>query len=94
MTTERDRALQTALGQIERAHGKGAIMRLGDVQTQHIDIIPTGALTLDIALGVGGIPRGRIVEVYGPESSGQDHADASHHRRGAEARRRRRLHRC
>ena len=71
MTTERDRALQTALGQIERAHGKGAIMRLGDVHAQHIDIIPTGALTLDIALGVGGIPRGRIVEVYGPESSGK-----------------------
>ena len=61
MTTERDRALQTALGQIERAHGKGAIMRLGDVHAQHIDIIPTGALTLDIALGVGGIPRGRII---------------------------------
>ncbi len=71
MTTERDRALQTALGQIERAHGKGAIMRLGEVQAQPIDIIPTGALTLDIALGVGGVPRGRIIEVYGPESSGK-----------------------
>ena len=71
MTTERDRALQTALGQIERAHGKGAIMRLGEVQAQPIDVIPTGALTLDIALGVGGIPRGRIIEVYGPESSGK-----------------------
>ncbi|MGA7987317.1 MAG: recombinase RecA [Candidatus Dormiibacterota bacterium] len=71
MTTERDRALQTALGQIERAHGKGAIMRLGEVQAQPIDVIPTGALTLDIALGVGGVPRGRIIEVYGPESSGK-----------------------
>jgi recombination protein RecA len=71
VTTERDRALQTALGQIERAHGKGAIMRLGDGHAQHIDIIPTGALTLDIALGVGGIPRGRICEIYGPESSGK-----------------------
>jgi recombination protein RecA len=71
VTTERDRALETALGQIERAHGKGAIMRLGEVRAQPIDIIPTGALTLDIALGVGGVPRGRIIEVYGPESSGK-----------------------
>ncbi len=71
MATERERALETALGQIERAHGKGAIMRLGEVQAQPIDVIPTGALTLDIALGVGGVPRGRIIEVYGPESSGK-----------------------
>ena len=71
MTTERDRALQTALGQIERAHGKGAIMRLGEAQGQRVEIIPTGALTLDIALGVGGVPRGRVLEVYGPESSGK-----------------------
>ena len=71
MSTERDKALETALGQIERSHGKGAIMRLGEAQTQRVDIIPTGALTLDIALGVGGIPRGRIIEVYGPESSGK-----------------------
>jgi recombination protein RecA len=70
-TTERDRALTTALGQIERSHGKGAIMRLGEVQVQNVEAIPTGALTLDIALGVGGIPRGRIVEIYGPESSGK-----------------------
>jgi len=71
VATERDRALQTALGQIERAHGKGAIMRLGEAQTQRVEVIPTGALTLDIALGVGGVPRGRIIEVYGPESSGK-----------------------
>jgi recombination protein RecA len=71
VTTERERALSTALSQIERAHGKGAIMRLGDVQTQRVEFIPTGALTLDIALGVGGIPRGRVVEVFGPESSGK-----------------------
>ena len=71
VTTERERALSTALSQIERSHGKGAIMRLGDVQTQRVEIIPTGALTLDIALGVGGIPRGRVVEVFGPESSGK-----------------------
>ena len=89
MTTERDRALQTALGQIERAHGKGAIMRLGDVHAQHIDVIPTGALTLDIALGVGGIPRGRVVEIYGPESSGKTtltlHIIAEAQRRGGVA---------
>jgi len=71
VSTERERALQTALGQIERAHGKGAIMKLGDAQAQRVEIIPTGALTLDIALGVGGVPRGRVVEVYGPESSGK-----------------------
>ena len=71
MTTERDRALSTALGQIERAHGKGAIMRLGEVTTHRVEAIPTGALTLDIALGVGGVPRGRVIEIYGPESSGK-----------------------
>jgi len=71
VTTERERALSTALSQIERSHGKGAIMRLGDAQAQRVEIIPTGALTLDIALGVGGIPRGRVVEVFGPESSGK-----------------------
>ena len=71
VTTEKDRALTTALGQIERAHGKGAIMRLGDAQAQKVEVIPTGALTLDIALGVGGVPRGRVIEVYGPESSGK-----------------------
>jgi len=71
LTTERDRALTTALGQIERSYGKGAIMKLGDATAQRVEVIPTGALTLDIALGVGGVPRGRIVEVYGPESSGK-----------------------
>jgi recombination protein RecA len=71
VTTERERALSTALGQIERSHGKGAIMRLGEAQVQRVEYIPTGALNLDIALGVGGIPRGRIVEIYGPESSGK-----------------------
>lgn len=89
VTTERERALQTALGQIERAHGKGAIMRLGDAQTQRVEFIPTGALTLDIALGVGGVPRGRVVEVYGPESSGKTtltlHIIAEAQRRGGVA---------
>ena len=89
VTTERERALSTALSQIERSHGKGAIMRLGDVQTQRVEIIPTGALTLDIALGVGGIPRGRVVEVFGPESSGKTtltlHVIAEAQRRGGVA---------
>jgi recombination protein RecA len=72
LSTERDRALSTALTQIERSYGKGAIMRLGEASAQkNIDVIPTGALTLDIALGVGGVPRGRVIEVYGPESSGK-----------------------
>jgi recombination protein RecA len=71
VTTERERALTTALGQIERSHGKGAIMRLGEIHTQRVEAIPTGALTLDIALGVGGVPRGRVIEIYGPESSGK-----------------------
>ena len=89
VTTERERALQTALGQIERAHGKGAIMRLGEVQTQRVEVIPTGALTLDVALGVGGVPRGRVIEVYGPESSGKTtltlHIIAEAQRRGGVA---------
>jgi len=89
VTTERERALSTALSQIERSHGKGAIMRLGDAQAQRVEIIPTGALTLDIALGVGGIPRGRVVEVFGPESSGKTtltlHIIAEAQRRGGVA---------
>jgi len=68
---DRDKALETAMAQIERAHGKGALMRLGDEPRVPIDVIPTGALSLDIALGIGGFPRGRIVEIYGPESSGK-----------------------
>ncbi len=68
---DRDKALDTAMAQIERAHGKGALMRLGDEARVPIDVIPTGALSLDIALGIGGFPRGRIIEIYGPESSGK-----------------------
>lgn len=64
-------ALQSALDQIEKAFGKGSIMKLGDKTKQIIQVIPTGAIALDIALGVGGIPKGRIVEIYGPESSGK-----------------------
>jgi recombination protein RecA len=68
---ERDKALDIALGQIERQFGKGAIMRMGDDTQVAVAAIPTGALSLDIALGVGGLPRGRVVEIYGPESSGK-----------------------
>lgn len=64
-------ALQSAIGQIEKTYGKGSIMKMGENETKDIEVIPTGALTLDIALGVGGVPRGRIVEIYGPESSGK-----------------------
>ena len=69
--SEKMRALEAALGQIEKQFGKGSIMKLGDFQAMNVEAIPTGALSLDIALGIGGIPRGRIVEVYGPESSGK-----------------------
>jgi recombination protein RecA len=68
---DREKALETALAQIERAHGKGSVMRLGDEPRMPVDVIPTGSISLDVALGVGGLPRGRIVEVYGPESSGK-----------------------
>ena len=68
---DRERALETALAQIERQFGKGSVMRLGDEPRAPIEVIPTGSVALDIALGVGGLPRGRVVEVYGPESSGK-----------------------
>jgi len=68
---DRKKALDAALTQIEKAFGKGAIMRLGDSTVTDIEVIPTGSLGLDFALGVGGIPRGRVIEVYGPESSGK-----------------------
>jgi recombination protein RecA len=68
---DRDKALASALSSIERAHGKGAVMRLGDETRVPMDVIPTGAISLDVALGIGGLPRGRVVEIYGPESSGK-----------------------
>jgi len=71
MSFDRNKALETALGQIERQFGKGAVMRLGKNEAMQVDAIPTGSLSLDIALGIGGLPRGRIIEVYGPESSGK-----------------------
>jgi recombination protein RecA len=69
--TDRQRALDVALGQVEKAFGKGAIMRMGDDSREAIEAIPTGSLSLDIALGIGGLPKGRITEIYGPESGGK-----------------------
>ena len=71
MSEERSKALKLAIEKIEKDFGKGSIMKLGDKTTVNVDAIPTGALSLDVALGIGGIPRGRIIEIYGPESSGK-----------------------
>src|SRR5450432_78469 len=83
---DRAKALENALAQIERAHGKGSVMRLGDEVRSPIEVIPTGSIALDVALGIGGLPRGRIVEIYGPESSGKTtlalHAVANAQRAG------------
>jgi recombination protein RecA len=83
---DRDKALETALAQIERQFGRGAIMRLGDEGRVPIEVIPTGAIALDIALGIGGFPRGRVVEIFGPEGSGKTtvalHAAASAQKNG------------
>ncbi|MGO3147301.1 MAG: recombinase RecA [Leucobacter sp.] len=68
---DREKALDSALAQIDRQFGKGAIMRMGDQERQPVEVIPTGSVALDVALGIGGLPRGRIVEIYGPESSGK-----------------------
>jgi recombination protein RecA len=68
---DRDKALDAALAQIDRQFGKGSVMRLGDDVRAPIEVIPTGSIALDIALGIGGLPRGRVVEIYGPESSGK-----------------------
>ncbi len=68
---DREKNIEMAMSQIERQFGTGAIMRMGDEEIRKMDVIPTGALSLDLALGIGGVPRGRIVEIYGPESSGK-----------------------
>jgi len=68
---EKAKALDNAILQIEKTYGKGTVMKLGQAQTYEVDAIPTGSMTLDLALGIGGVPRGRIVEIYGPESSGK-----------------------
>ncbi|MEH2937555.1 recombinase RecA [Lawsonibacter sp. JLR.KK007] len=86
--TDKKKALATAMAQIERAYGKGSIMRLGENTGVVVDSIPTGSLSLDIALGIGGVPKGRIIEVYGPESSGKTtlalHIVAEAQKRGGE----------
>ena len=71
MSEKKDHALQSALDQITKRWGEGSIMRLGEAASLEVEVIPTGSLSLDIALGVGGIPRGRVTEIYGPESSGK-----------------------
>ncbi|MFH1651921.1 MAG: recombinase RecA [Chloroflexota bacterium] len=71
MTTEREKALELAIGQIEKRFGKGSIMKLGESAIGPVEAIPSGSLALDLALGVGGVPRGRITEIFGPESSGK-----------------------
>ena len=87
--TEKKKALEMAMGQIEKQFGKGSIMKLGEFTAMNIEGIPTGALSLDIALGIGGVPRGRIIEVYGPESSGKTtlalHVIAEAQKMGGEA---------
>ncbi len=69
--TEKKKALEAAMSQIEKQFGKGSVMKLGEFKAMEIEAIPTGALSLDIALGIGGVPRGRIIEIFGPESSGK-----------------------
>ena len=71
MADDKKAALEKALSQIEKRFGKDAVMRLGDNKTMQVEAISTGSLTLDLALGIGGLPRGRIAEIYGPESSGK-----------------------
>ncbi len=85
---DKKKALETAMAQIEKAYGKGSIMRLGDNADIVVEAIPTGSLSLDLALGIGGVPRGRIIEIYGPESSGKTtlalHIVAEAQKRGGE----------
>ena len=85
---DKKKALETALHQIEKNFGKGSVMRLGDRPEMNVDAIPTGSLALDAALGIGGLPKGRIIEIYGPESSGKTtlalHVVAEAQKRGGE----------
>ncbi len=87
--TEKKKALEMAMSQIEKQFGKGSVMKLGEFKAMEVEAIPTGALSLDIALGIGGVPRGRIIEIYGPESSGKTtlalHVIAEAQKTGGEA---------
>ena len=71
VASDKKEAIQTAMKNIEKMYGKGSIMRLGDQTNLNVEVIPTGSLALDLALGIGGVPKGRIIEIYGPESSGK-----------------------
>ena len=88
-STDREKALEAALGQIDRQFGKGSVMRMGEGSRVAVEVIPTGSIALDVALGIGGLPRGRVVEIYGPESSGKTtltlHAVANVQRAGGVA---------
>ncbi len=88
-TNDRNKALELALSQIDKQFGKGSVMRLGDDSRPPVQVIPTGSLALDVALGIGGLPRGRVVEIYGPESSGKTtvalHAVANAQKAGGNA---------
>ena len=90
----RQAALDTALAQVEKSFGKGSAMRLGDRPEQDVEVIPTGSLALDMALGIGGLPKGRIVEIYGPGILRQDHTGVACGGQCPEKRWRRRVHRC
>ena len=89
VTNDRNKALEVALSQIDKQFGKGSVMRLGDDNRPPVQVIPTGSLALDVALGIGGLPRGRVIEVYGPESSGKPtvalHAVANAQKAGGNA---------
>ena len=89
MTDAKKKALDLAMAQIEKNFGKGSIMKMGDNKKLNVEVIPTGALSLDLALGVGGLPRGRVVEIYGPEGGGKTtvslHAIAEAQRKGGTA---------
>lgn len=89
----RQEALKTALETIERKFGQGAVMKLSDDVHVKVPVIPTGSIGVDLALGIGGIPKGRVTEIYGPESSGKTTLTLARHRGMPEARRDRRLHR-
>ena len=86
---DKQKALETALQQLEKQYGKGTVMRLGENAAMQVEAISTGSISLDVALGIGGVPRGRIIEIYGPESSGKTtlalHVVAAAQKKGGEA---------
>ena len=90
-SNDKKKALETALAQLEKKQGKGIVMRLGDNMNMEVKSVPTGSLSLDLALGIGGVPRGRIVEIFGPESSGKTTVALHIDRRSAESRAARQL---